>query len=354
MTPQGERSSKAVPKASLIRYEEACRALAVARSVDEVKDIRDVSEAMRAYARQAKNKQLEIDACEIRLRAERRLGDMMREQRETLGTAQGQRTDLGPIRTQVNHAIPLEEAGIDKHLADRARKAAAVPAQAFAAILDEWRQRVTIEGERVTANLFARGAQVITRQSHVAHNSGEMEWYTPATFVEPARALFGGAIDLDPCSCEAANQVIQARQFYTVEDDGLSQDWFGRVWLNPPYETRGVSAFVDRLSSQYQCGHVIEAVTLTNNATETRWFGALVEHASAVVFVRGRVRYWRPGTESHAPIQGQALTYHGANPEAFYQAYEHVAWRPPCGHGIGGVHVCRSVAELNGQDGVAP
>ena len=71
------------------------------RVFDEVKDIRDRAEALHVYARQAKNKQLEIDASEIRFRAERRV-EMMVEQRETVGLAQGKRTDLGPRKTQVD------------------------------------------------------------------------------------------------------------------------------------------------------------------------------------------------------------------------------------------------------------
>jgi hypothetical protein len=51
--------------------------------------------------------------------AERRIGELMEAQRETVGLAQGRRTDLGPKPTQVG---TLAEAGIDKHLADRARK----------------------------------------------------------------------------------------------------------------------------------------------------------------------------------------------------------------------------------------
>ena len=56
----------------LIRYDAACRAIAAAKNVDEVKNIRDKAEALRAYGRLAKNIDIEQDGAEIRLRAERR------------------------------------------------------------------------------------------------------------------------------------------------------------------------------------------------------------------------------------------------------------------------------------------
>jgi hypothetical protein len=68
---------------TLVLYDNACRALAEAKSVDEVLNIRDKAEAARAYAKQAKNRLMELDAWELRVRAERRLGEVLKEMRRT-------------------------------------------------------------------------------------------------------------------------------------------------------------------------------------------------------------------------------------------------------------------------------
>jgi hypothetical protein len=77
------------PVPVLFRYDAACRAVAECVRVDEAKDIRDKAEAIRVYARQVKNPQLEADAWAIRKRAERQIGKLSL----ALDTAQGARTD---------------------------------------------------------------------------------------------------------------------------------------------------------------------------------------------------------------------------------------------------------------------
>ncbi len=67
----------------LVKYDAACRAIADAMATDEVRDLIDKAVAMKAYAKQAKNKGLEVDCAEIRMRAECRLGELIKAQKET-------------------------------------------------------------------------------------------------------------------------------------------------------------------------------------------------------------------------------------------------------------------------------
>ena len=103
--------------------------------MDEVKEIRDKGEAMRAYARMANDVQLELDAAELRLRAERRLGEMILAAKDARQVSRGQ-----PPKNSANAVefsrIRLTHAGIDHKLSARAQKIASLPESTFEAAVD--------------------------------------------------------------------------------------------------------------------------------------------------------------------------------------------------------------------------
>lgn len=152
---------------------------------------------------------------------------------------------------------------------------------------------------------------------HVSDDS--YEWFTPAEYIEAARAVMGG-IDLDPASCAEANEVVKARRYYTREDDGLAQPWVGRVWLNPPYNMPLVEEFAQRTVEEVAAGNVTAAIVLVNNSTDTGWFHTLLDAASAVCLTRGRLKFWN-GADRLAARQGQAIFYLGPEPDNFAQRF---------------------------------
>lgn len=154
------------------------------------------------------------------------------------------------------------------------------------------------------------------------------EWISPSWVVALARAALSrtsSPIELDPCSTERANKyVIQAKHFYTKEEDGLTiGNWYGTAYMNPPY-TRGlIDKFVTKLLTQYQEGNVTAAVILTNNVTETAWAQALFENCKAWYYPKGRVHFLGPDL---APVentrQGQVIWYLGPHHYLFYDAVD--------------------------------
>ena len=147
--------------------------------------------------------------------------------------------------------------------------------------------------------------------AHVKHNSKNDEWYTPAFVLDHARQTLGGPFDLDPASCEVANQLVGASRFFTKESNGLMFPWYAeRLWLNPPYSRELLPSFIYKLLDEVTRGAVKSAAVLINNATETAAAQALLKRADAVQFLTKRVKFLDDTlTPKKTPLQGQMLCF---------------------------------------------
>jgi N6-adenosine-specific RNA methylase IME4 len=147
--PFSEGGGSGAMSVALAHYDTACRALAEARSLDEVKAIRDKAVAMAAYARQAKNHDLEADAVEIRMRATRRLDQLRQVQKETVGLNRGaagggeKNGPRGLLKNPRDLRPTLTSQGIDKNLAHQARVLGAMDEAAFEHKVSEARASAT-------------------------------------------------------------------------------------------------------------------------------------------------------------------------------------------------------------------
>jgi len=218
----------------------------------------------------------------------------------------------------INHAKAVTDHGTPELRAAVVAGDIAVSAASTAAAWEPEDQRALVD--RVEAG--EKAAAVI--KAHVANNSGNNEWYTPARYIEAARKCMG-AIDTDPASSEFANRTVKAAQYYDAESNGLAQEWSGRVWLNPPYAQPLISDFCAAIADRYAIGQILQGILLTNNATETRWFQYAIRSASALCFPAGRIKFLdQTGTPAKTPLQGQCFMYFGTEPERFADAFEDI------------------------------
>jgi hypothetical protein len=141
-----DRRGSVVPfgsSGSLVVFEDARRAIAAAETIEQVNKILAMAIGLAAAARKATDRELEAEATALKFEAERRLGQLMAAQKETVGFSKGGRPKTGIPENPVSGKPPtLAEAGIDKNLADKARKAAGMPETEFAAAKEAKREAV--------------------------------------------------------------------------------------------------------------------------------------------------------------------------------------------------------------------
>lgn len=148
-------------------------------------------------------------------------------------------------------------------------------------------------------------------------SSESNEWYTPHWLIAAAREALDG-IDLDPASCDAAQETVGAARYYTIADDGLGKPWHGSVWLNPPYG-RAVGEWVARCVDAYAADEIAAALILVRPATDTDWFQLLWDYP--LCFIHGRVGFDSPTGTASGNTGASVVAYLGPDPARFAAAF---------------------------------
>jgi hypothetical protein len=129
----------------LVRYDAMVRAIDAAYAVDEVKDIRDKALALQVYAHQAQNHEAERQASRIRIRAERKAGQLLAQMNKAKG-AREPGTNRGLTRSCETTASTLADLGVSRDQSSRWQKLAEVPDQDFEKALADLTAMPTTNG----------------------------------------------------------------------------------------------------------------------------------------------------------------------------------------------------------------
>lgn len=135
-------------------------------------------------------------------------------------------------------------------------------------------------------------------------SSNTSEWETPTAFFKALDAEFH--FTLDPC---ATHENAKCKRYYTIEDDGLTQNWGGeRVFCNPPYG-RKIKDWVKKCYLESRTPDTI-VVMLIPARTDTSYFHDLIYGKAEIRFIRGRLHF--NDAKAGAPFPSMVVIYRSA------------------------------------------
>ena len=123
-------------------------------------------------------------------------------------------------------------------------------------------------------------------------------WATPVDFFNKYNEKFN--FELDVC---ATHENAKCAKYFTIEDDGLSNEWVGICWMNPPYG-REIIKWMEKAYKSSLNGATV--VCLVPARTDTKWWH---EYAikGEVEFIRGRLKFG--GSKNSAPFPSAVVIF---------------------------------------------
>ena len=123
-------------------------------------------------------------------------------------------------------------------------------------------------------------------------------WYTPDDFYEKYNGVYN--FETDVC---ATHENAKCENYYTQEIDGLSQDWQGVCWMNPPYG-RTIGKWMKKAYESSLNGATV--VCLVPARTDTNWWHDFAMKGE-IEFIRGRLKFG--GSKNSAPFPSAVVVF---------------------------------------------
>ena len=136
--------------------------------------------------------------------------------------------------------------------------------------------------------------------------SNTNEWYTPKDLFDTLNNEFN--FTLDPCCTEFSKK---CEKYFTIEDDGLKQNWGGyNVFMNPPYG-REIKDWIQKAYNESKKENTIVVALIPARTDTSYWHDYIFNKAKDIRFLRGRVKFENINgiVESSAPFPSAIVVF---------------------------------------------
>lgn len=143
---------------------------------------------------------------------------------------------------------------------------------------------------------IVKGARIVTKMNNTMPKGTSDEHYTPSALFTQLGVIF----DLDVAAPEGGSDNVPALHYFDKKTDGLKNDWFGNVWMNPPYSnpTPWVHKFIEH-------GHGIALLPVTRG----KWWDLMWDKAQGILPLAYNFKFERPDNLPAKPIVFRTCLY---------------------------------------------
>lgn len=155
----------------------------------------------------------------------------------------------------------------------------------------------------------------------VAQKSGVQDYFTPPEIVNAAREAMGD-IDLDAASHPLANRVHKINDYFHTGRSAFDNDWYGRVWLNPPYGNN--APWFERIAHFVDTGELEQLCMLSPMwAFQTRIARPVMERSSGLILLSPTPKFWgNKDPDKVGANHPHGVIYVGPDAQRFHNAFD--------------------------------